>query len=32
MNAARELITCWKITRVGKKGNPALRVHPSYNG
>jgi hypothetical protein len=27
-----ELITCWKITRVGKKANPALRVNPSYNG
>jgi hypothetical protein len=28
----KELITCWKITRAGKKVNPALRVNPGYNG
>jgi hypothetical protein len=27
-----KLITCWKITQVGNKANPALRVHPGYNG
>jgi hypothetical protein len=27
-----ELITCWKITRAGKKAHPALRVNPGYNG
>jgi hypothetical protein len=26
-----ELITCWKITRAGKKDNP-VRVNPGYNG
>jgi hypothetical protein len=26
-----ELITCWKITLVGKKANPVLRVNPGYN-
>jgi hypothetical protein len=26
-----EHITCWKITLVGKKANPVLRVNPGYN-
>jgi hypothetical protein len=27
-----ELMMCWKITRAGKKANPALRVNLGYNG
>jgi hypothetical protein len=27
-----ELITCWKITRAGKKANSVLRVNLGYNG
>jgi hypothetical protein len=27
-----KLITCWKITRAGKKVNLTLRVNPGYNG